>query len=122
MNCKNLIIGVLVSFVMLSCDCWVLVDGKVIDSNSKKPIKRAWVEFTNVKCKRQISSTVATEMFNCIFESDSTGMFFMKSDSYGICPDDPIKIKIRKPGYKTKILELNAGHLITELIVELDKE
>ncbi len=46
----------------------------------------------------------------------------MQSDNYGFCPDNPVGIKIRKVGYKTKELELNQGHLMTALIIEIEKE
>jgi len=34
MKYKKLIIGILTSLMFWSCDCWVLVDGKVIDSDT----------------------------------------------------------------------------------------
>ena len=122
MKIRKLIIGILISLIFVSCDCWVLINGKLVDQKTKEPIENACLEFKNVKCDEQISSTVATEMVNCIFRTDSTGMFFMKSDSYGICPRNPIKIKIRKSGYKTKEIEFNKGYIISDLILELEKE
>lgn len=122
MKYKKLIIGILTSLLFWSCDCWVLVNGKVIDSDTKKPIKKAFVEFTNIKCTELVSAAAQNIETNCVFETDSIGLFFMKSDNYGFCPDNPVGIKIRKVGYKTKELELNQGHLMTELILELEKE
>ena len=119
---KNLIIGILVSFVLISCDCWVTIDGKVIDSKSKEPIEKAFLEFRNIKCSEIVKATAQNVETNCVFATDSTGIFFMNSDSYGLCPDNPVKIKIRKVGYKTTEMELNQGHLISDLIVELEKE
>jgi len=122
MKYKKLIIGILTSLMFWSCDCWVLVDGKVIDSDTKKPIEKAFVEFSNIKCTELVRATAQNVETDCVFATDSIGVFFMKSDSYGICPDNPVKIKIRKVGYKTKELELNQGHLINDLIVELEKK
>ena len=122
MKYKKLIMGILISLLLWSCDCWVLVDGKVINSNTKKPIKKAFVEFTNIKCTELVRATAQNVETNCVFETDSIGFFFMQSDNYGFCPDNPVGIKIRKVGYKTKELELNQGHLMTELIIELEKE
>jgi hypothetical protein len=122
MKYKKLIFGLLISFVLTSCDCWVTIDGKVIDSNSKEPIEKAFLEFTNIKCTEIVRATAQNVKTNCVFATDSIGIFFMNSDSYGLCPDNPVKIKIRKVGYKTKEMELNQGHLINDLIIELEKE
>ena len=119
---KNYLKLILLTLLLTSCECWVFVDGKVIDSETKKPIKRAWVGFENIKCTEIISSTVATEKVNCIFTTDSIGSFSMQSDNYGICPDKKVKIKIRKYGYKTKIVELNNENFISDLKIELEKE
>jgi len=113
---------IVLTFLLTSCECWVFVDGKVIDSETKKPIKKAWVEFENIKCTEIISSTVATQKMNCIFSTDSIGIFSMKSDNYGICPNKRVKIKIRKYGYKTKIIELNDKNFISNLKIELEKK
>ncbi|WP_283635727.1 hypothetical protein [Aquaticitalea lipolytica] len=80
------------------------------------------MEFTNIKCTELVRATAQNVETNCVFATDSIGLFFMKSDNYGFCPDGPVGIKIRKVGYKTKELELNQGHLMTDLIVELEKE
>lgn len=122
MKFKNLIFGLLISLIFVSCDCWVLVDGKVIDSDTKKPIKKAFIEFTNIRCTELVRATAQNVETNCVFETDSIGLFFMKSDNYGFCPDNPVGIKIRKVGYKTMELELNEGHLMTDLTIELEKE
>ena len=122
MTYKNLIFGLLISLIFVSCDCWVLVDGKVIDSETKEPIKKAFVEFTNINCTELVRATAQNVETNCVFATDSIGLFFMKSDNYGFCPDRPVGIKFRKVGYKTKELEFNQGHLMTDLIVELEKE
>ena len=122
MTYKNLIFGLLISLLFVSCDCWVLVDGKVIDSDTKEPIKKAFVEFTNIKCTELVRATAQNVETNCVFATDSIGLFYMKSDNYGFCPNSPVGIKIRKVGYKTKELELNQENLMTDLIVELEKE
>ena len=122
MKYKSIILGIIISLTFMSCDCWVLIDGKVIDSTTKEPIKKVFVEFTNIKCTELVRTTVQNVKTNCVFETDAKGIFFMKSNSYGICPDNPVKIKIRKIGYKTKEMELNQGYLINDLIVELEKE
>ena len=122
MKYKKLIIGILFFLIMTSCECWVLVNGKVIDSNTKEPIKKVFIEFTNIKCTKLIRATVKNVKTNCVFETDSTGFFFMKSDNYGICPKDSTIIKIRKVGYKTKELKLNSKNVNSDLIIELEKE
>ncbi|ALJ03844.1 hypothetical protein APS56_01170 [Pseudalgibacter alginicilyticus] len=122
MKYKRLIFGMLISFVLISCDCWVIVNGKVIDSNTKEPIEKAFLEFTNIRCTELVRATAQNVETNCVFATDSTGIFFMNSDSYGFCPDNPVKIKIRKVGFKTVELELNQGHSIDDLIVKLEKE
>ncbi len=75
MKYKKLIIGILISLLLWSCDCWVLVDGKVINSNTKKPIKKAFVEFTNIKCTELVRATAQNVEMNCVFETDSIGFF-----------------------------------------------
>ncbi len=122
MEYKILIIGILTSLMFVSCDCWVLVDGKVIDSATKEPIKKAFVEFTNINCTELVRATAQNIEINCVFATDSIGLFFMRSDNYGFCPDSPVGIKIRKVGYKTKEFELNQVQEKTDLIVELEKE
>ena len=66
MTYKNLIFGLFVSLVFSSCDCWVLVDGKVIDSDTKEPIKKAFVEFTNIKCKEIVRATAQNVEADCV--------------------------------------------------------
>tara|TARA_R110002072_G_scaffold139442_2_gene283058 strand:+ start:1073 stop:1435 length:363 start_codon:yes stop_codon:yes gene_type:complete len=119
---KNYLTLILLILFLTSCECWVFIDGKVIDSETKKPITKAWIEFENIKCTEIISSTVATKKVNCIFRTDSIGVFSMKSDNYGICPNKTVKIKVRKYGYKTKIIELNDNNFISDVKIELEKE
>ena len=106
----------------MSCDCWVIVDGKIIDSQSKEPIEKVRLEFLNVKSTEIINSTVASEKVNRIFSTDSIGLFFMSSDNYGFCPNIEPKIKIWKVGYKTKELIISENSARNELIIELEKE
>lgn len=119
---KKLIIGILISFVLTSCDCWVIVDGKVIDSDTKEPIEKVRLEFLNIKSTEIINSTVASLEVNRIFSTDSIGLFFMRSDNYGFCPKVEPKIKIWKDGYKTKEFIILENIARNELIIELEKE
>ena len=122
MTCRNLIFGLFITIIFVSCDCWVLVDGKVIDSETKEPIKKAFVEFTNIKCTELVRATAQNVETDCVFETDSIGLFFMRSDNYGFCPNGPIGIKIRKAGYKTTELQLNQEQSMNDLIIELKRK
>lgn len=122
MKYKKIIIGVLISFLLTSCDCWIIVDGKVIDSNTKEPIEKVRLEFLNVKSTKIINSTVSSEESNRIFSTDSIGLFFMTSDNYGFCPNIEPKVKLWKDGYKTKEFIVKKNIERNELIIELEKE
>ncbi|KAB1155938.1 hypothetical protein F7018_11555 [Tenacibaculum aiptasiae] len=81
MKYKKLFIGILISFVLTSCDCWLTIDGKVIDSDTKEPIEKVKLEFLNVRSTEIINSTVSSEEVNRIFSTDSIGLFVMSSDN-----------------------------------------
>ncbi|GHC65538.1 hypothetical protein [Ulvibacter litoralis] len=122
MKYKKLIIGLLITASLMSCDCWVIINGKVIDAQSKEPIERVRLEFLNINSTEIINSTITSQEVNRIFSTDSTGIFFMRSDNYGFCPNIEPKIKIWKEGYKTKEFIVTDDIPRNELVIELEKE
>ncbi|WP_458626441.1 hypothetical protein [Winogradskyella sp. PC D3.3] len=122
MKYKNLIFGLLISFLLTSCDCWVIIDGEIIDSRTKEPIEKVRLEFLNIESTEIINSTVASQEVNRIFSTDSIGIFFMRSNNYGFCPNIEPKIKIWKDGYKTKEFIVTEEISRNELVIELEKE
>lgn len=100
MNKRALIIAILISLMLQSCDCWVVVNGNIVDSQTGEPINEAQIEFLNVKSTDYSKSSDSLEI-NRVFKTNSLGHFFMKSNNLGFCPNIDPKIKIWKEGYKT---------------------
>ena len=122
MKFKIIVFGIFISLILISCDCWVIVNGQVIDSQSKEPIEKVRLEFLNVKSTEIVNTTRTTEEVNRIFTSDSVGNFFMQSDNYGLCPQIEPKIKIWIKGYKTKEFTVSENIPRNDVIIEMEKE
>ena len=123
MNSKIIIIGILISFVLQSCDCWIIVKGNIVDSQTGKPINEAQIEFLNIKSTDYIKSSDSLKI-NRVFETDSLGHFSMNSNNYGFCPDINPKIKIWKEGYKTIeyiVKEDTERNELNEITIKLEK-
>jgi len=121
---KILIIGIIISFGLQSCDCFIIVNGNIVDSQTNEPIIDAQIEFLNVKSIDYSKSTDSLNV-NRVFKTDSLGHFFMNSSNYGFCPDLKPKIKIWKEGYKTEeyMVEKDAErNELNEITIKLGKK
>jgi hypothetical protein len=128
MNCtiklKIFLVGILTSLTLQSCDCWIIVNGHIIDSQTKDPVIDAQIEFLNVK-STDYSKSSGSRKVNRIFKADSLGRFSMVSNNYGFCPDLDIKIKIWKDGYKTREFVIGEDiprDELNEITITLEKQ
>ena len=80
---------------MLSCDCYQVVSGVVIDSVTQQPI-----EGIVVRNKNKVHNNVVT---------DSTGVFELSSISGGLCGCPPMEIVINGKGYEPLETKIRAG-------------
>lgn len=117
----KLISGILLLITLQSCDCWVNLNGKIVDSSTKQPIEKVRLEFLNIKSTEVINSTVASKEVNRIFLTDSSGVFEMRSNNLGFCPNVNPKIKIWKEGYKTMEFTVSESVSRNEVAIELVK-
>src|SRR5690606_11001192 len=112
--------AVLILMLLQSCECWIFVNGYVVDSETNEPIEGVNLEYLNVKSEKILHRSGQLGEVRDNFITDSTGFFFMQSDNYGRCPDIEPRIKIWKAGYQTK--ELTVKDNITDnLTIELEK-
>ncbi len=100
MNIKSFLLLALLSFILQSCDCWIVVHGKIIDATTDLPVNGANIEFINIKSIDYKKSNDSIPV-DRIFKSDSIGNFDMISVNYGMCPKIIPEIKIEKKGYKS---------------------
>ena len=124
MRNKMFTISVLIILALQSCDCWIVVKGNIVDSKTEKPIIGAKVEFLNIKSYDYSKSSDSITV-NRIFETDSSGHFFMNSNNYGMCPNLEPKIKIWKKGYLSKeyIVKDDAErNELNEIVIKLTKK
>jgi len=112
----------LLFMTLQSCDCWVNLSGKIVDSNTKKPIDKVRIEFLNIKSTEIVNSTVASEEVNRIFLTDSSGVFEMRSNNLGFCPNVDPKIKIWKEGYEMTEFTVSDTVSRNEIVIELVKK
>jgi hypothetical protein len=117
----HLIFGILLILTFLSCDCWILVDGKIINSKTNRPIENAKIEFLNIKSTNNMKTTDSAYVKN-VFFTDSIGEFQMQSDNFGRCPKKDIRIRIFKESYGKIDMILEKGKPTTGLIIKLKKE
>ena len=116
MRSKLYIVGLIFLLIFQSCDCWVIIDGNIIDSKTGNPLINAQLEFLNIKSTNNKYINDSIQISNT-FKTDSLGHFDMISDNYGICPNINPIIKIQKDGYKTKkyIVENNRKSITIKL-------
>jgi len=119
MSYKIFIIGLVTAFILQSCDCWVIVDGNLIDFETGKPLVNAQLEFLNIKSINYSKSNDSLQVNN-IFKTDSLGHFTMMSNNYGICPNTNTLIKIQKEGYLTKKYTIKEN--IDKITIKLTKK
>ena len=117
---KKITIAVLILILFQSCECWFLVNGYVVDSQTKEPIEGVNLEYLNVKSEKILRRSGQLGEVRDNFITDSTGFFFMQSDNYGLCPDIEPRIRIWKAGYQTKELTVQ-DNTTDQLSIELEK-
>jgi hypothetical protein len=89
------IFTIMIITLLSSCDCIQIASGILIDKKTKLPIQQAKV--TNMN-KEWVT-----------IETDSSGRFQLKSVSGGLCGCPPMKILIKKEGYKDKEVSIRRG-------------
>jgi len=93
---KNLIVIIIISLFIQSCDCMQHVSGTIIDAKTKQPITEVTVN------KKGNDNDNAT--------TNGKGEFEISSISGGLFRCPPMKIIIKKEGYET--LEYKDGGMI----------
>jgi len=121
MKFKIILITVLISIILQSCDCLVVVSGNLVDSKTNEPIIGAQLEFQNIESIDFSKSNDSKEV-NMIFKTDSIGHFDMTSNNYGFCPDIEPIIVIRKEGYKSMKFTVIDDLDRNKLTVKLEKK
>lgn len=96
-----------IPFIVLffaSCECYQVVSGTIIDSDSDKPV-----------AKVNVTAPKSGE----VVQTDSTGRFEINTTAKSLlkCPD--LKLLFEADGYKVRALEFPSG---TETHVQLKKE
>ena len=85
------LIFILISMIVLSCDCMQNVSGTILDSETKEPIDGVFV--------KKISRSNGEY-------TDSNGNFELMYTDGGLFKCPPMKIIINKKGYNQKIEEI----------------
>ena len=85
------LIFILISMIVLSCDCMQNVSGTILDSETKKPIDSVFVK----KISRDNGEY-----------TDKNGYFELMYTDGGLFKCPPMKIIINKKGYKQKVEEI----------------
>lgn len=94
MNFKSTSLLIVILIGLASCDCYQVVSGIVLDSQTNQPIKNVYVFNKNKKWSKT--------------ETDSLGRFELSNVSGGLhCP--PMEIVIEHAEYKTKETKIKAG-------------
>ncbi|TYB73817.1 carboxypeptidase-like regulatory domain-containing protein [Bizionia saleffrena] len=87
---RNFFTSIVILFLLCSCDCQIIVSGKIISSETGKPINGAKIEMVG----KNITS-----------ESNQNGLFKI-GDMSGFCYDP--KIEVTYEGHKPFLIELES--------------
>jgi hypothetical protein len=95
-NITNGIIILIIGISTVACDCHQNVSGKVLDSNTKKPLDSVYVH----KITKDYGEYTS-----------ENGMFELSATSGGLFGCPPMKIILNKKGYEQKVEEIeNSGN------------
>ena len=100
-NITNGIIILIIGISTVACDCHQNVSGKVLDSNTKKPLDSVYVH----KITKDYGEYTSEK-----------GIFELSATSGGLFGCPPMKIILNKKGYEQKAEEIeNSGNKIIYL-------
>lgn len=89
-----LILTIILSIILTSCDCYQNVTGTIVDAETNQPIEGAYVQKEHKDYDKD--------------ETDEKGNFKVESISGGFrCP--PMTVIISKEGYETLTVKINNG-------------
>ncbi|WP_417352824.1 carboxypeptidase-like regulatory domain-containing protein [Flavobacterium alkalisoli] len=102
---KKTIMLAFITCITISCDCYQVAEGIVIDKETKKPLKNVVVYNKNKPYNKK--------------QTDSLGKFELSGISGGMFGCPPMKVIIEKAGYTSGEVEISSGE---EKTIELEKK
>ncbi|WP_417356154.1 carboxypeptidase-like regulatory domain-containing protein [Flavobacterium sp.] len=102
---KKIIMLVVITCITISCDCYQIVSGTVIDKETKEPLNDVVVYNKNKPYNKK--------------QTDSLGKFELSGISGGMFGCPPMKVIIERAGYTPGEVEISSGE---EETIELEKK